>query len=74
MIHLELKGEATRLPGYSLQLQQPKLNNFVKVYNQIKPFEWIGTRTPAAVISNSEKKYLERIEEGIMIKNISYVI
>ncbi len=62
-IHRELKGETTRPPGCSLQRQQTKLNNFIKVYNQIQPLEWIGMRTPAAVYSNSERKYPERIEE-----------
>jgi len=34
-MHRDLKGEATRPPGYNLRTQQRKLNNFMNEYNYI---------------------------------------
>ena len=36
-MHRELKGEATRPPGYNIQLQQRKLNSFIREYNEVRP-------------------------------------
>ena len=62
-MHRELKGEATRPPGHSLQRQQTLLNNFVKEYNNLRPHEALGMRTPAAVHILSEREYPETIHE-----------
>lgn len=62
-MHKELKGEATRPPGYSLQPQQTKLNHFVKEYNELRPHEALGMRTPASVHKKSEREYPEKLEE-----------
>ena len=62
-MHRELKGEATRPPGYSLQPQQRKLNAFVKEYNELRPHEALAMRTPAAVHKISEVKYPEKAKE-----------
>lgn len=62
-MHRELKAEATRPPGYSLQRQQTLLNKFVKEYNTIRPHEALGMRTPAAVHVYSTKEYPETISE-----------
>lgn len=62
-MHRELKGEATRPPGYSLQRQQTLLNEFVREYNEVRPHEALGMRTPAAVHVLSPREYPERIQE-----------
>jgi len=68
-MHRELKGEATRPPGYSLQAQQRKLNAFVKEYNELRPHDALGMKTPEAVHTVSERKYPEKIEEWIYSKD-----
>lgn len=67
-MHRELKAEATKPAGYSLQAQQRKLNAFVKEYNDIRPHEALSMRTPSAVHELSERKYPEKIEEWIYPK------
>lgn len=74
-MHRELKGEATRPPGYSLQPQQTKLNAFVKEYNELRPHEALGMRTPASVHKRSEREYPEKIEEWFYPKeyDVKYI-
>jgi len=62
-MHRELKGEATRPPGFSLRAQQRKLNTFVREYNEVRPHAALGLRTPASVHVRSEREYPERIDE-----------
>ena len=69
-MHRELKEEATRPPGYSLQAQQRKLNSFVKEYNDVRPHEALGMKTPAGVHRFSEKKYPEKINDWNYDKEI----
>jgi transposase InsO family protein len=68
-MHRELKGEATRPPGSSLQAQQRKLNTFVKEYNELRPHDSLVMKTPAAVHTFSSRPYPERIKEWIYPKN-----
>ncbi len=74
-MHRELKGEATRPPGYSLQVQQRKLNAFVKEYNEVRPHEALGMKTPSAVHEVSDRKYPEKIKDWEYTKefDIKYV-
>ncbi len=60
-MHRELKAEATKPPGYSLQPQQRKLNTFVKEYNELRPHEALDMRTPSAVHQKSSREYPEKI-------------
>lgn len=69
-MHRELKGEATRPPGYSLQAQQRKLNAFVKEYNEIRPHEALEMKTPQSVHLKSERKYPEKVEKWIYPKEV----
>ena len=62
-MHRELKGEATKPPGYSLQRQQTQLNAFVREYNELRPHDALGLRTPSAVHEISLKEYPEKIVE-----------
>ncbi|MCG8412086.1 MAG: integrase core domain-containing protein, partial [Bacteroidales bacterium] len=61
-MHRELKGEATRPPGFNMQSQQRKLNGFVKEYNELRPHEALGLRPPEVVHIVSERKYREKVE------------
>jgi hypothetical protein len=69
-MHRELKGEATRPPGHTLQSQQRKLNAFVREYNDVRPHAALEMRTPAAVHTLSERKYPEVITPWDYPKNV----
>ena len=69
-MHRELKGEATRPPGYNIQLQQRKLNSFVREYNEIRPHAALNMKTPASVHTYSQIKYPDKISEWIYPKEI----
>lgn len=62
-MHRELKGEATRPPGYNLQGQQRKLNAFVRFYNEVRPHSAIGKITPVKAHILSGRRYPTKIEE-----------
>ncbi len=62
-MHRDLKGEATRPPGKNLQAQQVKLNYFIKEYNDLRPHEALGKRTPTAIHIISDIKYPEKIKQ-----------
>ena len=64
-MHRELKAEATRPPGTTMQLQQRKFNTFVKEYNEVRPHAALGMQTPAAVLKYSTNRYSEKIPEWI---------
>jgi len=74
-MHRDLKGEATRPPGKNLQSQQVKLNNFIKEYNDIRPHESLGMRTPSAMHYFSERKFPTKIEPWVYPKeqHVRYV-
>ena len=69
-MHRELKAEATRPPGKTLQLQQRKFNSFVKEYNQIRPHAALGMLTPASVHKYSKNQFPEKIPEWIYPKEM----
>jgi transposase InsO family protein len=62
-MHLELKGEATRPPGYNLQGQQRKLNTFVHFYNEIRPHDACGKKPPIRGHIASERLFPVKIRE-----------
>lgn len=62
-MHQDLKGESTRPPGYNLQGQQRKLNAFVQLYNEIRPHNALGKKTPAKVHLCSPRPFPEKIKE-----------
>lgn len=64
-MHLELKGEATRPPGYNLRVQQRKLNKFVYEYNYIRPHNALELQTPGSLHEYSPRPFKEKIEEWI---------
>jgi transposase InsO family protein len=62
-MHRELKGESTRPPGFDLNAQQRKLNEFVREYNEERYHQALGMETPASVHKKSERMYPEEIEK-----------
>ena len=62
-MHRELKGEATRPPGYDLRAQQRKLNAFVKEYNEVRPHAALGQKTPSQVHRISPRPFPGEIKE-----------
>jgi hypothetical protein len=69
-MHRELKAEATRPPGKSIQLQQRKFNSFRKEYNEVRPHEALNMKTPASIHKFSKNRYLESIPEWIYPKEM----
>jgi transposase InsO family protein len=64
-MHRDLKGEATRPPGYNLRTQQRKLNEFVNEYNYERPHKALELETPGSVHTYSRKPYHEKVEDWI---------
>lgn len=62
-MHRDLKGEVTRPPGYDLRAQQRKLNYFVKEYDEVRPHEALGNKTPSQVHQISPRPYPDEIKE-----------
>ena len=62
-MHRELKGESTRPPGFDLNAQQRKLNEFVRWYNEERPHAALKQETPASVHKRSERLFPEKIEK-----------
>lgn len=67
-MHQDLKGDATRPPGYNLRSQQRKLNDFVYEYNYERPHEALDLETPAAIHQQSPRPFLEKVEEWVYPK------
>ena len=64
-MHRDLKGEATRPPGYDLRAQQRKLNSFVHEYNYERPHAALELNTPGSVHVSSRRQYKEKIDEWV---------
>ncbi len=59
-MHRELKRETTRPAAGSLRAQQRRFDAFCQRYNDERPHEGIGDRTPSALWSPSLRVYPER--------------
>jgi transposase InsO family protein len=64
-MHQDLKGEATRPPGFNLRTQQRKLNHFVHEYNYERPHAALSLETPGSIHEYSARPYREKIEEWV---------
>ncbi len=62
-MHRDLKGEATRPPGYNLRTQQRKLNTFVNEYNYVRPHQVLKLETPGSLHEYSPRPYKEKITD-----------
>ena len=56
-MHLTLKQEATKPPGYNLLQQQERFEEFVGVYNDQRPHQALSGRYPGEVYTPSAKEY-----------------
>lgn len=64
-MHQDLKGDATRPPGYNLRAQQRKLNKFVQEYNYVRPHEALDLETPGSIHVYSPRPFKEKIEDWV---------
>ena len=64
-MHRDLKGEATRPPGYNLRTQQRKLNNFMNEYNYERPHKSLDLETPSSKHVYSHRSYKEKIKDWV---------
>lgn len=60
-MHRELKRETVRPPARTMRGQQRKFDLFRRRYNEERPHEGIGDRTPASLWEPSPRPYPERI-------------
>ena len=56
-MHRELKAASTRPPGKNLRSQQRMFDSFLEEYNQVRPHEALGMKTPAQVHQDSPRPY-----------------
>jgi len=61
-MHRTLKAEATRPPRANLAAQQRCFNAFRTEYNEQRPHEAIGQRTPATLYRRSPRRVLDRLQ------------
>ncbi len=64
-MYRDLKGEATRIPVYTLRAQQRTLNRFVYVYNNERPHAALEVETPESVHMRSRREYSDKVEGWI---------
>jgi transposase InsO family protein len=60
-MHRTLKAEATRPPAANRRAQQRRFNDFQRAYNQERPHEALGQKTPASVYHPSERTFPDRL-------------
>lgn len=56
-MHLTLKKEATRPAGRNSLQQQARFDEFIREFNEERPHEAIGMKTPAELYRPSERRY-----------------
>lgn len=56
-MHLTLKQETTRPPGANILQQQARFDEFVSEFNEERPHEALGMKTPSDVYSPSSRAY-----------------
>lgn len=56
-MHLTMKKEVCRPPGYNMLQQQEKLDRFQDVFNNERPHQAIGMRCPAEIYTPSARQY-----------------
>jgi len=60
-MHRDLKAACAKPSAYNLKAQQRRLNHFVKQYNNIRPHEALGMKTPAKIHDFSTRPFPEKI-------------
>jgi putative transposase len=61
-MHRTMKAEATKPPRSSITTQQREFNRFKKEFNNIRPHEALGGKTPSSLYKLSPRKYSGKIE------------
>jgi len=64
-MHRELKADACKNPGKTLQGQQHKFSTFRREYNEERPHEALGMKLPISVYTRSKRLYPKKIEDWI---------
>jgi hypothetical protein len=62
-MHLTLKQETARPPAQSLRAQQRRFDAFCQQYNDVRPHEALGMKTPGSVYQPSIRPYPARLPE-----------
>ena len=62
-MHLTLKEETTRPSGANLLQQQERFDQFVKIFNEIRPHEGLQMKRPSEVYIPSQRKYPDLLAE-----------
>lgn len=62
-MHRELKADATCPPAKNLKSQQVKFNNFINQYNNERPHEALGMKTPSEVHVRSNREHPRYIRD-----------
>jgi putative transposase len=62
-MHRTLKQEAAQPPAANRRKQQRELDRFREEYNQLRPHEALGMRTPAEIYASSERKFPAQVPE-----------
>lgn len=62
-MHLTLKEAATRPPSANMKAQQQRFDAFRAEYNEQRPHEALGQKTPASHYSKSHRPYPEHLPE-----------
>ena len=62
-MHRTLKEETTRPPAGDVAAQQQRFEAFRQEYNEERPHEALGQRTPSELYEASPRAYPERLEE-----------
>lgn len=62
-MHRTLKAETTRPAAGSKNAQQRRFNAFRTEYNEVRPHEALGQRTPASFYRPSDREYPSRLPE-----------
>jgi transposase InsO family protein len=75
-LHQTLKQETADPPRATLRQQQKAFGSFERVYNEERPHEALGYRTPASVYHPSPRLYPSRLPEpqcpaGVQLRKIS---
>ena len=61
-MHRTLKAETTRPPAANRRSQQRRFNSFQRTYNQERPHEALGQKTPASVYRPSNRTFSDHLE------------
>lgn len=61
-MHRTMKAEATKPPRSTIRTQQREFNRFRKEYNQVRPHDALGGKTPGSLYRPSPRRYTGKIE------------